>query len=353
MFSFESYYDILYKRLKEHDLTLIEEEDVRYRSKFQYFYELLELDNNIIIRIKRELGINTEKYFLMNSMKFYLACEEFKVLKNKDNIKAAIYFTVLGCVLDKMIDEGNDKIKNMALEKLSWNYCKDYFIEFKDEKEDSVIDYLFQYLGKVLKMMKKENFLLYKNIVYFIERAIDSEVYVTLRLKNDNFILSKYKMNNIDSSENIENLLITDKSILFVVTAFELALFNDKNLDKHLKVIYRIANIFRLIDDLCDISEDYCRKQKNSIFELNDIEFDILSDNLVKKKTSPSHKIDNQYDRYNLIESYFDSPIDKFIDEINLLKSELGSTFFNFVNYEIRDWTMSCKYIRERYYRGI
>ena len=157
-------------------------------------------------------------------------------------------------------------------------------------------------------------------------------------------------------SEHIENLLITDKSILFVVIAFELALFNDKNLDKHLKAIYRIANIFRLIDDLCDISEDYFRKQKNSIFELDNIDFDILSNNLVKKKTkktSPSYKIDNQYDRYNLIENYFDAPIDKFIDEINLLKSELGSIFFNFVNYEIRDWTMSCKYIRERYYRGI
>lgn len=306
MIDIKTYYDLLYKCLDKNNLLPVEAED-QWRTDFQKYIEETEIDLNIISEMKAAYGIGFENVFLVNCKKFVLLCRSFKVKRNKLQIQTSVYFTVLGCLLDWLLDHGNANQRQEAQDKLNWDYCGDYFCKAISAKDNSVIDILYEKISLGMCAILRYNHERFDYIINMVKAAIDSELAVS-----------------IENSGTILDNCILNKSVLFVQIAAEIVLAEkEKMTDSDRKLIADVGYAFALIDDLCDLYEDMESGQMNLLMThgiSDDIDIEIVINSIVNQLTEKLHSIQEMTD----------------------------SPFYEFVLHEIREWSMSSMELRKR-----
>lgn len=235
----------------------------------------------------------------LNGMKFSLAAENFQKPLDKDALSAAVCFILAGCLLDHLLDEGDPDSRTTALEKLDWEYCAHYFVEFGPAKTAHVVDLLYSTIASFLKKKMGTAPIIYNDLLSHMQRAVQSEVYT-----------SEERSNPTDM------VLTTDKSILFVVIGFELALYGE-HLPREWETFFLIGDILRMIDDLCDAEQDVLAGRVNSLL--------------------PNDKETNSL--------WLCRSLDNLQQALVRLKDLVREPLFSFICYEIQSWTLSNTYL--------
>lgn len=238
----------------------------------------------------------------LNGMKFSLAAENFQKPIDREALSAAVCFILAGCLLDHLLDEGTPDSRKSALEKLGWEYCAHYFVQFGSAKTVHTVDLLYSIIASFLKKRMGAVPAIYNDLLTHMQRAVQAEVY-TLE----------------ERGSPIDMALTADKSILFVVIGFELALYGE-HLPQEWEVFFLIGDILRMIDDLCDAEQDMLEGRVNSLL--------------------PNDKEAN--DRW-LCQS-----LDHLQQALVRLKALVREPFFAFVHYEIQSWTLSNTYLYKK-----
>lgn len=300
------YFNLLFKYLNKNELLPFEKQD-RWRYDLQKYFDEAEIDLDIISKMKEQYGTGFENVFLINCKKNALVCDHFQIEQNRISLQTAVYFTVLGCLLDHLLDYGDWEQKSEAERKLSWEYCKDYFIQYTTAKEDSAIDSLYEKISIGFHEISIWNHEKFKYIIELIQIAVDSELAVNTR-----GIVPQNKE------------AIVNKSIIFVEIALEILLYKKevmKDIDR--KMFRVLGYTYALIDDLCDLYEDIENGQMNLLIEyvqMQNIDMECLIDSTVNKLSA----------MLKILEEHFDEPLYKFI---------VG---------EVKEWSMSCVELREQ-----
>lgn len=298
------YFEYLFLQLKSH--SLLPTADISERLAFQHCIDALQFPDGIIPRIKNEFGSGFERIFQINSRRALLIRNIYSDVSSLVHERTGVYFSVLGCILDHMIDNGSDVERKMAVEYLNRKYCSHYLEDFGERKTDSVIDELFEYIGMGLRKIKKQNIKAYEDIVDMIYKAIESELFV--------------------SGEDSQSSSLTDKSVLFVVVSLkimtaDLCIENDE-------LFEHIAYAIQIIDDICDVYEDRDAGHDNPILTQLNAQY---------------YKINAQYYKTVIDDSL--TSLSEHMEAIELL----GNTALaNLMHFEISEWCMSCKYIRDK-----
>ena len=297
----KEYFEYLFLQLKSHSpLPTAENAE---RMTFRHCIDVLKFPNGIIQRIKNEFGLGFEYVFQVNSRKALLIRNKYSDVSSLVHERAGVYFSVLGCILDHMIDNGSNAERKKAVEYLNRKNCSHYFENFGARKTDSVIDELFEYIGSGLQKIKKQNAGAYADIVDIIYKAIGSELFI--------------------SGEDSQSSSVTDKSILFVIAALkimtaDLCIENDE-------LFEHIAYAIEIIDDICDVYEDKNAGHDNPILTpLKDQDYRIVIDTNLTRLSS----------------------------HINAIDLFGNTALTNLMHFEISEWCMSCKYIRERVWKN-
>ncbi len=306
MIDIKTYFDLLYKCLDMNKLLPIEAEN-QWRTDFQYYLEEAEIDLNIISEMKAQYGIGFENVFLINCKKCALLCTNFKVKKNKILTQTSVYFSVLGCLLDWMIDHGSVCQRQEAQNKLNWYYCRDYFCKITTVKDNSVIDFLYEKISIGMGAILHYNSERFEDIVEMVKSAIDSELAVCTE-------------NRRKTCDDI----ILNKSVLFVQIAAEIVLVEyEKMTSSDKKLIVDLGYAFALIDDLCDLYEDMESGQMNLLMTYG-----------------VCHNID--------IEIIINSVVHQLIEKLHNIQEQSNKQLYEFVLQEIREWSMSSVELRKR-----
>lgn len=300
-FTKEQYFDELYNALEKTKIMLDKTNYIKSRVNLETYLKKYYFDERIIRKIKNDYNIRFNNVFLINSKKFYLISKLYLEKTNKYFIETAIYFIVLGCLLDALIDNGLEYQKREAKNKIDINYCNDYLINFNKAKENNAIDLLFEKVGEGLKQIKEIDESYYIEIIELIKRAIESELYVVSKCSLDN-----------------EKCMIQNKSILFSVISLKIALIGNKYDDD---IFFSIGELFALIDDLCDYFEDKISLQKNIIIS----------------------KIENE--KYDFVINSTVNRLEELLEEI---KNKTNKEIYNFFIFELFDWILGCPEINER-----
>lgn len=297
----KEYFEYLFLQLKSHSLLPTAEN--AERVAFQHCIDVLKFPNGIIHRIKEEFGLGFERVFQINSRKALLIRNKYSNVSSLVHERTGVYFSVLGCILDHMIDNGSNIERKRAVEYLNMKYCSYYFENFGSRKTDSVIDELFEYIGIGLRKIKEQNAKAYVDIVDMIYKAIESELFV--------------------SGEESRSSSVTDKSILFVIIALkimtaDLCIENDE-------LFEHIAYAIQIIDDICDVYEDRNAGHDNPILtQLKEQDYRIV----------------------------IDSNLTGLSSHINAIDLFGNTALTNLIHFEISEWCMSCKYIREKVWKN-
>ena len=302
----KKYFDLLYHCLNDNKLLPIEDKN-QWRIDFQQYFEASEIDTTIISEMKVQYGIGFENVFLVNCKKCILICNNFGVRKNKLLIQTSVYFTVLGCLLDWLIDHGNAKQRQEAENKLSWDYCGDYFCKEVGAKDNSAIDFIYEKISVGMCEISHYNHERFEYIIDMMKLAIDSELAVC-----------------IENEKMIYNDIILNKSVLFVQIAAEIVLAEKESITSNdRKIIADIGYAFALIDDLCDLYEDMESGQMN-LFRVYDI------------------------GNSNDIGIIIKSAVHELIKKLHIMEKQLDNRLYEFVFQEIREWSMSSVELRKR-----
>lgn len=296
------YFEYLFLQLKSHSL-LPTEENAEWLS-FQHCVDALQFPDGIIHRIKNEIGSGFERVFQVNSRRALMIRNIYSDVSSLLHERTGVYFSVLGCILDHMIDNGSNIERKMAVEYLNRNYCSHYLENFGTRKTDSVIDELFEYIGIGLQKIKEQNVNTYENIVDMIYKAAESELFV--------------------SGEDSRSSSVTDKSILFVIVSLKI-MTADLCIEKN-ELFEHIAYAIQIIDDICDVYEDRNAGHDNPI--------------LTQLKEQDYRIVINA----NLIS------LSSHIDAIYLLGN---AALANLMHFEISEWCMNCKYIRDKVWNNV
>ena len=235
----------------------------------------------------------------MNGMKFALAMENFRKPRDWEAISAATCFILAGCLLDYLIDEGSSGDRGLALEKLDWEYCAHYFVRFGPARDGHTVDLLYSVIASYLQKKKHSSHAAYDQLIGHLKRAVQAET--------------------ADGKHILEDkTLVADKSVLFVVIGFELALYGNHT-QQEWETFFLIGDIFRIIDDLCDAEQDACAGHVNSLLSM-----EILTD--------------NQLDEiFSILQ-----------DSLERLEALISEPFFEFIRHEIRSWTLGNAYLFKR-----
>lgn len=294
----KEYYDYLFEILK--DYSLLPKNEVAERVVFQHSFDVLKFPDGLISKIRSEFGVGFENVFFTNARKALLVRNNYTEEPSLILERTAVYFAVLGCILDFMIDNGTAKQRKKAFHCLSLENCKWYFTDFSLRKTNSVVDELFEYIGNGLRYIKTFDKNKYDEILELIRKAADSEIYV--------------------SGEMSESRSVTDKSILFVIISLKI-ITADLQIEEN-ALFEHIAYAIQLIDDVCDVFEDKVAGHSNPILLL------LTGSN-------------NDY-------SIISNAANEILGHMNAIKENGSASLYDFVMYEIREWCMSCTYIREK-----
>lgn len=301
LISEKEYFEYLFFQLKSHSLLPTAENTERVT--FQHCFDALKFPIGITQRIKDEFGLGFEHVFQINSRKALLIRDNYSNGSSHVLERTGVYFSVLGCILDHMIDNGSNIERKRAVEYLNMKYCSHFFKDFGSRKTDSVIDELFEYIGIGLRKIKEQNVKAYVDIVDMIYEAIESELFV--------------------SGEESRSSSVTDKSILFVIIALKIMtadlLIDNDELFEH------IAYSIQIIDDVCDVYEDRNAGHYNPILtQLKDQDYRIV----------------------------IDSSLTALSLHINAIELFGNTALTNLIHYELSEWCMSCQYIREKVWKN-
>ena len=240
----------------------------------------------------------------LNGMKFTLAMENFEKPRDWEAISAATCFILAGCLLDHLIDEGISEDRALALEKLDWEYCAHYFVRFGPARSEHTVDMLYGVIGAFLRERKHVSTAAYHQLISHLRRAIQAETADKKSIGED-------------------RELVVDKSVLFVVIGFELAMYGDHT-QQEWETFFLIGDIFRIIDDLCDAEQDARVGHMNSLLSGQELT---------------------------------DLPIDKTLSDLGesleQLKALVSEPFYEFIRYEIQSWTLSNAYLFNKITEGI
>lgn len=301
----KSYFDLVFQCLKNSQLLPFNIENCQWRVDFQKYFELAEIDVDIIAKMKVQYGIGFENVFLINCKKCVLLCENFQIRQNKKLIQTSVYFTVLGCLLDWLIDCGEALQKQEAECKLKWEYCGDYFCKSIRAKDNSVIDILYEKISEGMYQISCCNMKRFTDIIEIIKLAIKSELAVQSA-----------------NQEVLQEDTILNKSVLFVQIAIEILLAEKEVLtDVDRKGIKDLGYAFALMDDLCDFYEDMETGQMNL---------------LMKQGIN------------NNMEMVIKSAVYELNEKLQEMKVWFNKALYEFVLQEIREWSMSSIELRKR-----
>lgn len=234
----------------------------------------------------------------LNGMKFALAAESFHRSLDREACSAAVCFLLAGCILDHMLDEGTPLEQRTAREKLAWEYCAQSFLHFSPAKADHVVDRLYGELARFLQKHGQEAPDARDLLLTHLRRAAQAEALASQGAWNGG---------NAPDAATVAN-----KSVLFTVVGFELALFG-KHTPEEWEVFFLIGNIFRIMDDLCDAEADSQAGRANSL--------------LMKSGTGSS--------------LWCEDALEELAHALARLEKLVCAPFFAFIRYELQSWTLS------------
>ncbi len=297
----EAYFDLLFQCLHEIELLPVETSN-HWRMDFQKYFEMAEIDLRIIYRMREQYGVGFENVFLINCRKNVLLCDNFRTCRDKALIRTSVYFTVLGCLLDYLLDHGNHGQKREAGRKLEWDYCKDYFLSRRAAKEHSAIDLLYEKISSGMHVICKYNRAHYENIIGLVKTASAAEL----------------KVNGMDRGFFQETAVLS-KSVIFVQTAIEILLAKKEKIENADRTLIKeLGYLFALMDDLCDLYEDLEIGQMNFLMKYADREIPVKA--VVRELAEGLQRL----------KEHFDRPL------------------YEFILQELREWAMSNSELRKR-----
>lgn len=307
----DKYFDLLFQYLYDGGLLPVNDGGMQSYDLQKYF-EKAEIDITIISEMREQYGIGFEKVFLINCKKNALLCDNFHVIRDRMLIQTAVYFTVLGCLLDHLLDHGNEEQKREASEKLNWDYCQNYFLKETMAKDTSVIDSLYEKISHGMQRVFKCNEKRFEFIVSLIKRAADAEEQV-----------------NCSGYKYLQKDVVINKSVIFVKVAIEILLCDKVDIsEQDRNVIEELGYAFALIDDLCDLYEDMETGQMNIFMEYEQ-QFETDGEKILK------------------------FALQELNNKLGILKKNMDKRLFEFVLQEIRDWSMSSVELKTRIWRWL
>lgn len=238
----------------------------------------------------------------LNAMKFALAAESFQKPLDGEALSAAVCFVLAGCILDNMLDEGDPADRAAAEEKLAWEYCAGYFLRFAPARADHAVDRLYSVIGSFLRKGKEHSIAAYDRLLAHLHRAVQAETFSLKGLRGPQ-----------------EEALAADKSVLFTVIGFELALYGEHTAQEW-EAFFLIGDTFRLIDDLCDAEQDQLAGRANSL--------------LANAGADDSEWIPRA--------------LEALRQALARLEAVVSRPFFTFLRYELQSWTLSNAYLYQK-----
>ncbi len=235
----------------------------------------------------------------LNGAKFSLAAESFHKPRDREAISAAVCFILVGCLLDHLLDEGSPDEQKLAREKLEWDYCAHYFVRFGPMMNHHAVDGLYSVVAAFLQKRRVSCPGAYDQLLGHLKRAVLAET-------------------ADGSSIAADRTLVRDKSVLFVVIGFELALYGEHSRQEW-DTFFLIGDIFRMIDDLCDAEQDAEAGRTNSLLS--------------------RHGLTTRQLLLTL------SELRRALERLDELACE---PFCAFIRHEIRTWTLSNPYLFNR-----
>lgn len=208
---------------------------------------------NLLGRVYENYGFDMQKMCAPNYNKFVLWQKNCFGGYNEEELLAAVKFIVFCCLSDKILDSPrfSDAEKECVCRKLNI----DLFTQrtpFSSEMFGE-LDELLNDIRKFLVSQQIQESSHYAMIINKMRQAFVSEIYMYR-----NPLLCE------ESVTETELTLMVDKSVEFEIAAFLLAAATSIQMHE-IKTAKCIANVFWLIDDLCDFVEDIKCKRKNSV----------------------------------------------------------------------------------------
>lgn len=240
----EQYFDYLYQALASNKLM---PHSNLWRKNLEYAISFLEIDRGYIKRLKEEYSAQFSEVILVNSTKNILLCKGINNPISKELCAISVYFSLLGCLLDFWVDSGIEDLRIKGIQKLSWNNCKKFFQDFNGEKNiEDIADELFLTVGNGMHTISIDNPELYKYLLKIIRKAAVSEITVA------------------EEGFNAEDVMIHNKSVLFVEIALLIAIGNKSDLkERDYCALKKIGLLYVYIDDMIDVYEDINNNQGN------------------------------------------------------------------------------------------
>ena len=298
MINKSKYFDYLYQVLVNNNLV---PDDNLWRTKLESQIDQVGINREIYLRLMQEYSANFNEVALINTSKNICLCKSLGVKVMNELIVSSVSFITLGCFLDYMMDSKNPKMVKYAKQKLDWNYCKKWFVDFQARDGNNIDEILFEEISFGLKWIYSNNKELYLYLIKIIKAAAEAEVAVMEP--------------NFEADDNFN--IIYNKSAVFTKISLLLAAGNKKEWNKaEIQSIENIGMIFLYMDDLIDFFEDKLVGQKNVIDMLiikNRGSWELVIEMVVKK-------IINYIDKMSLV---FEN------DMIKLVKNEIKEWLFS------------------------
>lgn len=233
-------------------------QDQKILKKYRHLYFSNINDRELVERIVDEIHLSPE---MINSnlmeqyIKFILWNKSlFSGEPYNQYFEAAINFNLLCCMIDRVLDEEScDISKESILRRTNWdNVCKYFTCEEPYTDDEDVIDYLYKKVCATFAKMMDKDVERYQYILKKIKEASVSEFYMATH--------------ELKSSPNDNLSLLVDKSISFEEACYLISAFEKGDqIDALYANANNVAKIYWLIDDICDLFEDFRSNNNNSI----------------------------------------------------------------------------------------
>ena len=274
----------------------------------------------LLDEVYRKYGFDMQKTCAPNYNKFLIWQKENGGLVNYKDILIATEFIQFCCLADKILDSRrfNNEEKEQVRSKLNVNLFlseQEYKSQYFEE-----MDILLNDIRRILTNEESTKSPYYSIIIEKMDKAFKSEIYMST-----NFLLP-----NQSIKDDEMNLLI-DKSIEFEIAAFLLCSLSSPGKNT-LKVSKCIAEIFWLIDDLCDFTEDINCGRKNSAL------FYCSSKNIEMKLA----------DRVEMAYGNINQFIDLLIKKIIELRDMVGTDLYEYILNEVWEWCGSVRKLEDK-----
>jgi len=266
--------------------------------------------------VESKYGFNMQKMCALNYNQFVLWQNSFSKEYKEKELIIALKFVVLCCLADKFLDSDrySDEEKIHICNKINiknllstQKYESPFFTEM-DVLLNDIREFLIS--DHVCNVPERDY------IIECIRDAFLSEIY-----------MYKNPLQKKEKNADIEMHLLIDKSVKFEIAAFLLATIGS-NSTKTIEAATYSANIFWLIDDLCDFVEDVHCKRKNSML------FYCVKDNA---ELLLSERVEISFNNVDIF-------INALEENMKSLKQIVDNKFYDYMLNEIWGW---CSNVRK------